>query len=466
MRAGGAVPATVALVDGEAWIGLDDAALARVAGDDDGGQGERARHRHDRRRGGVGATTVASTAHLAARAGIAVFATGGLGGVHRDARDTWDESADLMTLSRTPVLVVCAGVKSILDVAATLERLESLNIAVLGYRTDRFPGFYLADSGHPLDWRVESAAEVAAILRARRELGTDAYGLVLANPIAAGDELDRELHDRVLAGGLAAARAAGVAARTSRRSCSTTSTERRPGPPWRRTSRWCSPTPAGRAGGGRVRGHAGVTVATGPGTARVVCLGDVMVDVVARLSGPLATGSDSAATTTLRGGGSAANTACWLEHAGLDVALVGRVGADMLGAWTVEQLGSSVARLVQTDPGTATGTCVVLVAPDGERTMVPDAGANATLRPDHLRASDFTPGAHLHVSGYALFGAARTAALRAFSLARDAGMTISVGAASEAPLRELGADSFFGLIGRDVLLFANRAEATVLTGYR
>jgi pseudouridine-5'-phosphate glycosidase len=161
-------------------------------------------------RGGVGATTVASTAHLAARAGIKVFATGGLGGVHRGARDTWDESADLTTLSRTPMLIVCAGVKSILDVGATLERLETLNVGVLGYRTDRFPGFYRADSGHPLDWRVDSPGAVADVLRARAALGTDVYGLVLANPIATEHELDVELHDRVLAAGLRAADVAGV----------------------------------------------------------------------------------------------------------------------------------------------------------------------------------------------------------------------------------------------------------------
>ena len=155
-------------------------------------------------RGGTGATTVASTAHLAALAGIAVFATGGLGGVHRQARESWDESADLGTLSRTPITVVCAGVKSILDVAATLERLETLNVGVLGYRTDAFPGFYLADSGHRLDWRVDSAAEVAAVMRARAELGTDRFGLIVANPIPAADELDRQLHDRTLAAGLAA----------------------------------------------------------------------------------------------------------------------------------------------------------------------------------------------------------------------------------------------------------------------
>ena len=153
---------------------------------------------------------MASTAHLAARAGIAVFATGGLGGVHRQARESWDESADLGTLSQTPITVVCAGVKSILDVAATLERLETLNVGVLGYRTDAFPGFYLADSGHRLDWRVDSAAEVAAVIRARAELGTDRYGLVVANPIPAADELDRGLHDRTLAAGLAALSRAGI----------------------------------------------------------------------------------------------------------------------------------------------------------------------------------------------------------------------------------------------------------------
>ena len=210
VRSGGAVPATIAVVDGTARIGLDDDALARVADDEDVVKVSVRDVGTVAARGGVGATTVASTAHLAARAGIAVFATGGLGGVHRGAAETWDESADLTTLSRTPVLVVCAGVKSILDVGATLERLETLNVGVLGYRTDRFPGFYLRDSGHPLDWRVDSASEVAAVLRARAELGTDAYGLVLANPVAPSDELDRDLHDRVLGSGLAAAAESGV----------------------------------------------------------------------------------------------------------------------------------------------------------------------------------------------------------------------------------------------------------------
>lgn len=210
VRDGGAVPATIAVVAGQPRIGLDAEALQVIAGSDDVVKVSVRDLATVAARGGNGATTVASTAHLAARAGIAVFATGGLGGVHRQARDTWDESADLTTLSRTPITVVCAGVKSILDVAATLERLETLSIGVLGYRTDAFPGFYLADSGHRLDWRVDSAAEVAAVMRARAELGTDRFGLVVANPIPAADELDRELHDRTLTAGLLALSRGGV----------------------------------------------------------------------------------------------------------------------------------------------------------------------------------------------------------------------------------------------------------------
>jgi pseudouridylate synthase len=210
VRAGGAVPATIAVVDGQPRIGLDDEALQRVASDDAVVKASLRELAIVGARGGLGATTVASTAHLAARAGIRVFATGGLGGVHRGAQETWDESADLTTLSRTPVLVVCAGVKSILDVAATLERLETLNVGVLGFRTDRFPGFYLRDSGHALYWTAPDAQYVADVLRAQDSLGTAGYGLVLANPIAEEDELDRGLHDRVLEAGLAAAERSGV----------------------------------------------------------------------------------------------------------------------------------------------------------------------------------------------------------------------------------------------------------------
>ena len=210
VRDGGAVPATVAVIDGQARVGLDDAALERLANDQDAVKVSVRELAAVAARGGVGSTTVASTAHLAALAGITVFATGGLGGVHRGAQNTFDESADLTTLARTGVIVVCAGVKSILDVGATLERLETLGVGVLGYRTDRFPGFYLADSGHDVGWRVDAPADVAAILAARDRVGTHDRGIVLANAISAADELDRGLHDRLLASGLAPAESDGV----------------------------------------------------------------------------------------------------------------------------------------------------------------------------------------------------------------------------------------------------------------
>jgi pseudouridylate synthase len=203
VRSGGAVPATVAVVDGEVRVGLDEPALRTIAC----GEGVAKCGVRDlaplAARKGHGATTVAATAHLAARAGIRLFATGGLGGVHRGARETWDESADLETLARTRIVVVCSGVKSILDVAATLERLETLSVPVLGYRTDRFPGFYLAESEHPVAWRVDSPEDVAAVMAAQSELGIVA-AIVVGNPLPAEDQLDPGLHDRTLRSGLAA----------------------------------------------------------------------------------------------------------------------------------------------------------------------------------------------------------------------------------------------------------------------
>jgi pseudouridine-5'-phosphate glycosidase len=210
VRAEGAVPATVAVVGGEVRVGLDDDALGVIAGDDEVVKASGRDLAIVLARRGHAATTVASTALIATRAGIAVFATGGLGGVHRGAVSTFDESADLTTLARTPITVVSAGVKSILDVGATLERLETLGVALVGYGTDRFPGFYRRESGFPVDWRVDTPEEVAAIMRARRDLGTDHAALLVANPLPEADEVDGELHDRVLAESLAAAEEAGV----------------------------------------------------------------------------------------------------------------------------------------------------------------------------------------------------------------------------------------------------------------
>lgn len=210
VRDHGAVPATVGVLAGRVAVGLDDHELARLAR----GDGVTKLSVRDVAiavaTGHDGATTVASTSAIAARCGIGVFATGGLGGVHRGARDSWDESADLAGLARTPVTVVCSGVKSILDVAATLERLESLSVPVVGFGTDRFPGFYLRDSGQPLDWRLDTAEQVADVIHARAALGLGTAALVVANPVAADAQMDPALHDELLQDALAGLAADGI----------------------------------------------------------------------------------------------------------------------------------------------------------------------------------------------------------------------------------------------------------------
>jgi ribokinase len=199
---------------------------------------------------------------------------------------------------------------------------------------------------------------------------------------------------------------------------------------------------------------------------RVICLGDVMTDVLARLSGPLAVGSDTPSTVTSTGGGSAANTACWLAAAGVMVAFIGRVGDDEPGrAATASLRASGVHLAVIVDPDRPTGTCIVLVSEDGERTMVPDAGANAGLLTTDLPRELFVAQTHLHVSGYTLFNdLTRPAALAAMALARERGLSISVDAASAALIRAVDPTSFLEWIGPPLLLFANVDEAYELTG--
>ncbi len=204
VRQGGACPATIAVLDGLVRVGLDESELRRVATE----PGFRKLGLRDLAPALAskvsGATTVSATSYLAARAGLRVFATGGLGGVHRGWVSSRDESADLEVLAGTPLTVVCAGVKSILDVPATLQRLETLNVTVLGYRTSEFPGFYLHSSGEPLDWRVDDPAGVVAVMRRRDELQTSS-ALIVANPVAVEHQLDPLLHDAVLAEALSAA---------------------------------------------------------------------------------------------------------------------------------------------------------------------------------------------------------------------------------------------------------------------
>jgi pseudouridine-5'-phosphate glycosidase len=204
----GVTPATIAILDGVPQIGLDADGVRRIA-DEDMAKASVRDIPILAAAQASGATTVAATAHLAALAGIRVFATGGLGGVHRGASDTFDESADLSTLAVTPITVVSAGVKSVLDISATLERLETLSVPVVGYRTTRFPSFWLTESEYDLDWSVQSAAEVAAIMRSQDELG-NGQGIVVANPIPRDQQWDPQEHDRVLTEALAAATSAGV----------------------------------------------------------------------------------------------------------------------------------------------------------------------------------------------------------------------------------------------------------------
>lgn len=204
VRAGGAVPATIAVLDGRPVIGLDESQVDRVCAPDAGLDKLSARDLGPAvGLGRSGATTIAGTAALANAAGIEVFGTGGFGGVHLPepgATSSWDVSADLGVLAGTPVLVVCSGMKSVLDIGASLEVLETRSVPVLGYRTDEFPGFYRRATGHPVPYRVDSPTEVAAAFRAHRRYADS--GVLLANPIPEESEMDGELHDRLLAEGL------------------------------------------------------------------------------------------------------------------------------------------------------------------------------------------------------------------------------------------------------------------------
>ena len=203
VRENGATPATIAVIDGAIHVGLEESALQRIATDTNIAKASIRDLPVVIAKKLSAATTVAATSHIAHLAGISIFATGGLGGVHRGAQDTWDESADLHSLANIPVMVVSAGAKSILDVAATLERLETLSVPIIGYRTNRFPGFYLSDSGFDLEYRADSPEEISSIWRARDNANISRSGMVVANPVV--NQMDPDLHAKTLAAGLDAA---------------------------------------------------------------------------------------------------------------------------------------------------------------------------------------------------------------------------------------------------------------------
>lgn len=208
VRDAGAVPATIALLDGKILVGLERSELEAIANRDDISKASIRDLAIIVAQGKSAATTVAATAHIASLAGIHIFATGGLGGVHRGANESFDESADLTALANVDMTMICAGVKSILDVPATLERLETLAITLVGYKTNAFPGFYLTDSGYTLEHRVDSPAEIAEIINARTSVGTLTKALVVANPVE--KEMDKARHDEILASGLAKAEKEGI----------------------------------------------------------------------------------------------------------------------------------------------------------------------------------------------------------------------------------------------------------------
>ena len=350
-----------------------------------------------------GATTVASTSALAHVAGIEVFATGGLGGVHRGAAESFDISADLGVLGRTPVLVVCAGVKSILDVPATLEYLETLSVPVIGYRTDAFPGFYLSDSGaggavaggHRRAGRGGRPGPRGARHRPRRRwcwptrcrpTGSStrtcttgrwptAWPLLADEGVTGKDVTPRLLEyfhsathgeslrvnvELVLANAFLAGEVAAALAR--------------------------------HAGGGRGSPDAVTAVRRRrPPTPQVTVIGDVGLDVLARVAGPVALGQDTRARVSVAPGGAGGNTAAWLARHDLDVTLIARVGADEAGRTAAAELSAAGVRCrFAVDDVLPTCCVVVVVAPDGDRTMLSDRGANAALSPDDvtLRAGD------------------------------------------------------------------------------
>ena len=416
VREAGSVPATVGVLDGAVVVGMSDDQLSRLADPAHASAKLSARDLGTALAlGRDGATTVAGTIAVARRVGIDVMATGGLGGVHRDAAVSFDESADLTALSRTSVLVVASGVKSILDIAATLERLDSLGVPVVGFDTLEFPGFYLHSSGYPLEWSVATPGQAAAAFLAHR--GLSSSGMLLANPVALERQLDPEVHRRALEGALDAARRAAVS-----------------GP---------AVTPVLLGEFARITGGASVTVnrdlvvanarlagdvaaavAGGVNPRRVVVVGDVMLDVVTRPTAPIAATSDTPAVVRVGRGGSVPTSRWPSARAGADVRYVGAAGTDTAGAVVAADLALNGVepRLMSVDG--PTGVVVAIVSPDGQRAMMTDRGVNPVLNREHVEGALAMGFDHLHVSGYTLLDDAHAfgGVVRARSRARARGL--------------------------------------------
>ena len=455
VRAGGSVPATVAVLDGVVHIGLGAAEVERVCTDPDIAKLSVRDVGVAAALGLSGATTVASTSALAHLAGIRVFATGGLGGVHRGASETFDVSADLGVIASTPVLVVCAGVKSILDVAGTLETLETLSVPVVGYRTDAFPGFYLPDSGHPVPWRVESPARRPGSSSCATGSGPTRPGSSSPTRCPSTGRSTASCTTGWSRRGSPCSSARACTARTSRRGCSScfhaqlrrrvAARERRARPverPARRRGR--------RRGGGAV-GSTRMTAGHGP-TRPVVVVGDVGLDVITRPSGDIRWHSDTPSAVALVPGGAGGNSASWLAGLGAEVTLVARVGDDAAGtACRGELEAAGVTCAFAVDPALPTCMVVILLDAHGDRTMFPDRGANRAFSVADVDLASLglplDPRPHLHLSGYVLFDAgSRAAGLESLRQARALGWTTSVDPQSPALIEREGVSAFLSWV--------------------
>src|SRR6516164_4286141 len=483
----GVTAATIALVDGVARVGLTPDELERVAADESVVKVSSRDIAIAMARKVTGGTTVAATSVLAARAGIRVFATGGLGGVHRGASETFDESADLTILSRTPITVVSAGVKSILDIPATLERLETLGVAVVGYRTSRFPAFWLSDSGYDLDWRADSPAEIADIMAARESFGEQS-ALLVANPLPPGQQLDPRLLDEALPTHWRPRPPRASAGRRSAPSCSTGSS----GSPAASASGSTSTSPGetsisprrshdhGPNGPRRVPPRSPISRPAGaprrsagsrgddpPVPPRILVCGDVVNDVLVKPLDAAGSwpGSDTLATISARPGGAAANQAAWMAYLGVDVVFAGRAGARDAAYHRRELARAGVRARLAADREAGTGSIVIMVAPDGERTMFTDRGANLRLRRADVPARLLDGAAVLHLTGYTFCEPPLLeVALWLLGEARARGLAVTIDPGSAAFLARMEPAAFLRWTEGAAVCFPNRDEAAVLTG--
>ena len=466
VREGGAVPATIAVLDGRLRVGLDPTDLDLLA-TRRGGDVVKASRRDLAAvlaGGATAGTTVATTMMAAHAAGIAVFATGGIGGVHRGAEQTFDVSADLLEFARTPVAVVCAGAKSILDIGKTLEVLETHGVPVLGYQTDDFPAFYARTSGHRVDRRVDTPEAIAAIVAMGRRLGLPA-GVVVANPDPRGRRARRRRDGRTHRGGDRRCRGRRGRAQgpDAVPAAAALRVDGRPQP-----YRQHRPRAQQRRARRRHRRGAGRRVTADPRAAsrHVLVVGDVMRDIVVRPAGPLRRGTDQSASIRAMPGGAGANQAAWLAHLGMPVRLFACVGAVDLAAEARRLRALGVEPALVGHPDRPTGTLLAMIDTDGERSFLTDRGANDGLTPADVTDALFEGVAWVHVSAYAFVGSPTAEAAGAvIEGARGRGLPVSVDAGSSGYLAEGDAAArLLAAVDGAALFVANRDEAAALTG--